>query len=798
MLSVGASAQSAGVRQVQISSRWGGLGTPAASELTITKDGSKFRLNGQTVDPSLLDSLVSALKEPDIPQIDLANLGITKEWLVANHAGPYMQYQAGPETRAQNQRALYQGKLEDPAFIAPLLSREYTSGFHTDDYPSVQVKLDFDDGSSATLSSHSQQPFMLPWKVEIGGATRTTYNANISRALTSLLPKKTVNLPRIAGEGLLDILRDDVARAIEPELNLLDAENRAGPALAELKQHYSIDETEIDAFHHPEYGNAWDGKLPHETNLHITLRKDSFPPNVSEAVVLLYEQGKAEGVEEFLRTAGKYEDLALSVPWLNQFIHDNPSVPFRISYVHDSSLGDKAMRTFAADMKTRGRDDLVEQVRAQQSQIALLLIGGEYAESYWLLFPDKHMMLWRYQAKWGLLKWKPEDFPPGECADYQTNFGGCSGREVTPEGVLTTAHVPRDVECMAAHRATLKAQETTGDLFPVMDHDKAGFIDQTGKVVIPMCFEKLGDFSEGLARFERDGSWGYIDRTGAVVIEPKFPWAQEFSEGLAHVQIGGSALGYDGKWGFIDKTGKLVISPDYKGTFGGKSNIGSDGNEESFHDGLAKVEINGKQGFIDETGKVVIPPEFKYAYPFSEGIAAATKSESGDDGWGYIDRSGKWAIAPQFDWASSFEGGLAPVNRRHDCGYIDKTGAFVLRPPISPGEKDCATVWGGFVEGLSRWKLGKKYGFIDRTGKFVIKPRFDLTDHFSEGLAEVEIGGKSGYIDKTGKVVIPMQPWDGAEDFHHGLAFVRDKQGRYGYIDKLGNYVWKPTFLYND
>jgi hypothetical protein len=32
----------------------------------------------------------------------------------------------------------------------------------------------------------------------------------------------------------------------------------------------------------------------------------------------------------------------------------------------------------------------------------------------------------------------------------------------------------------------------------------------------------VGDFSEGLARFERDGNWGYIDRTGKYVWTPTF------------------------------------------------------------------------------------------------------------------------------------------------------------------------------------------------------------------------------------------------------------------------------------
>ena len=143
-------------------------------------------------------------------------------------------------------------------------------------------------------------------------------------------------------------------------------------------------------------------------------------------------------------------------------------------------------------------------------------------------------------------------------------------------------------------------------------------------------------------------------------------------------------------------------------------------------------------------------------------MVGATKSYSGDDGWGYIDRTGKWAIAPQFEWASSFRENLAPVNPRRNRGYIDPTGAYVLRPPMPEAEEDCATAWGDFAEGLPRWKFGGKYGFIDRSGKVVIEPTFDLTFHFSDGVAAV---------------------------------LIREK---WGYIDRLGNYVWTPTFLYVD
>jgi hypothetical protein len=136
------------------------------------------------------------------------------------------------------------------------------------------------------------------------------------------------------------------------------------------------------------------------------------------------------------------------------------------------------MRTFAEDMKVRGREDLVEQVRAQQSEITLLIIGNVYSESYWLLFPDKHMMLWRYGGPSSLLKWTSADFPPGQCSAYQSNYGGCSGRETVQDGTLGAEHAPRDQICMAAHHTTQATDASRSDeLFPVMDHDRSGFID---------------------------------------------------------------------------------------------------------------------------------------------------------------------------------------------------------------------------------------------------------------------------------------------------------------------------------
>lgn len=160
-----------------------------------------------------------------------------------------------------------------------------------------------------------------------------------------------------------------------------------------------------------------------------------------------------------------------------------------------------------------------------------------------------------------------------------------------------------------------------------------------------------------------------LTRLGPSSLNRKFPWAQEFSEGLARVQLSGSQLGIDGKWGFIDKAGAIIIDGRKEPGFGEHNNIGSDSAESAFHNGLALVDVDGKNGYIDRAGKVVIPPQFTNAYPFSEGLAAATKSSSGNGSWGYIDTTGRWVIQPKFQWASSFSGGLAPVDQTNHCGY---------------------------------------------------------------------------------------------------------------------------------
>jgi hypothetical protein len=775
------------VSQITIKAHWAGLGSAGDNTVVIRRVQGTFRRDGQTIAPSLISTLLNSLNAVPIVAPKTTNLGVTEQWLKAQAPKQHPRAFAQGIEPTQGQISLFNSSFTNLTVIDSVVDRLFQY-WRSDDYPAVEVEVTFEDSSKLGAVTTSQYIFMLPWSVST--KDNKTFNADISHAVSALMPNKTANKERLSGSDLAQQLTDAVMSSIEREWNLRGTEELVGDDVSALRTKYQVVTAEINPWHHPEYGTATYKGEPEEKNLHIMVRKSSFPPNVFDSVVLKDANGHIEGIQQFLDTAGQYEDLVLSVPWLSEFIHQNPKVTFDITYVHDASFGDKALRTFTGDMKLREREDLIAQVKSQQHEIALLQAEG----AYWLVFPDKHMILWRHQGYRTLLKWTPADFGEGDCSDYKVNNGGCSGREVTPKGQLVPDGKPRDVACVEAWRANHPMSTPPPDsLFGVMENGRGGYIDRSGTIRIPLCFDAVSTFSEGLARFERDGRWGYVDQTGKIVIEPKFPWAEEFHEGLAHVQVTGTVLGYDGRWGYIDKGGQVVIEPTYK-----RMLSDSDGVESVFSEGLAMVEgdetsIPPKNGFIDKTGKLVIPTRFTYAYPFSEGLAAVTESESGDSGWGYIDKTGNWVIPQQFDWATPFKSGMAAINRKKNCGYIDSSGKYQIHVPGPSGQHDCSSVWGEFNDGLARNLFDTKYGFIDQSGKQTIPPKFDLTDGFSEGLAAVRIGKEWGYIDTTGKLVIQLKDISQAHPFHNGLAEVVTRDGEWGYIDKTGKYVWKPT-----
>ena len=297
-----------------------------------------------------------------------------------------------------------------------------------------------------------------------------------------------------------------------------------------------------------------------------------------------------------------------------------------------------------------------------------------------------------------------------------------------------------------------------------------GFVDQTGKLVIPLQYSEVMRFTEGLAPVSRARDsgrgwdlWGYIDKNGKEVIPCIYQLADNFSEGLAAVKI----LTEDGEYkcGYIDKTGKVVIPFEYD--FG-----------RGFFDGYAAVQKNGKWGFIDKSGAVVIPFEYGLTgLGFSNGLAEVYKNGK----WGLINENNEFVIPPELNYSDILycpEWDMLQVRigeyGDYRYGFIDRDGTTKILLVYN----ECY----GVSEGLSAARFGPICGFLDKDGEWAIPFLYSKVSPFFEGLAAVKQDGKTGYINKAGEVVIPFE-YDEAYSFSDGVALV-EKDGRFGILSR--------------
>jgi hypothetical protein len=361
--------------------------------------------------------------------------------------------------------------------------------------------------------------------------------------------------------------------------------------------------------------------------------------------------------------------------------------------------------------------------------------------------------------------------------------------------------------CSVDYAIWMIRSDSADPLFRFVQKEKAGYINQRGKIVIPPRVEAGGndggEFHEGLVSVDD----GYLNSSGQF-LSFKDLISGEFSEGLAEAEVKGTD-----RSGYIDRNGKFVISAQ----FGPSTFLAP------FSDGMARIEENERVGFIDKTGSRVIPPRFFNAFAFHEGRAwvvaegpclyvnsglgcpdirtlprSAAFSAVSECKFALIDKSGSIISEKRFEAVKDFAEDTAPVRLGKLWGFVDSNGATVIEPRFSDAEP--------FSGGLAVVSVDGRYGYINHQGVFVIPAQFRYADSFSDGLAVVgeELGGLSPhYIDQMGKAVITGH-FITASRFYKGLAHVKISErrseddspvysGEFAYIDHSGKIVFKYT-----
>lgn len=206
-------------------------------------------------------------------------------------------------------------------------------------------------------------------------------------------------------------------------------------------------------------------------------------------------------------------------------------------------------------------------------------------------------------------------------------------------------------------------------------------------------------------KIKPDDKYGFIDTTGKEVIPLQFDEAYSFQDGMAAVlQYQGFIDGWTyHKIGYIDTTGKLVIPYKYGG-----ENMYS-GNMLSYSDGMTNfVEYRGAAGFrgdmvlyapvgvMDKTGKVIIPANPDRYYPtdspgfqWSDGVITNTYyTEVNKDGIPTKGGGYSWSFVELYDYSGKL---------------IKKLDGYRLAVPLG----------GGYTLAAHQLNEGEKIQYLD-------------------------------------------------------------------------------------
>lgn len=424
------------VQSISVVGSWGGLGKPAKSEILL--HNSTTMPKGSSASPAALARLASAAREAALAKPSADNLGIDETWLqthveIAGRNASSIRFEEGTSVQKQ----FFRKKFTDSSTLQSRLDDVY-KGFHTDDYPAMKFEVHFENGSTLTGTSHSQNPLMLPWCIAVGSAPCTkTYNAHISAALYDLLPKKFSNRERLRDDDSFGDLAPQMglymSSALESEWNMIGVQGKDPVSLAKLREHFTVSYADINTYNDLAFNEVPNQGKQVDENLQVILWGPTFPPHFAIEAHLLREDGETLGVDEVFDRANHYTDSVLAIPWLAGFLRDHPKENASVVYVHGTSMTDKAMRIFAQDMHSIGRDALVNRVQSSQSEDVLLVTGSG---DWWIALPDHSMVLWRWASLHPILKWPTNTFSAHECTDYGMVTGGCNGSLISPTGEI--------------------------------------------------------------------------------------------------------------------------------------------------------------------------------------------------------------------------------------------------------------------------------------------------------------------------------------------------------------------------
>lgn len=274
-----------------------------------------------------------------------------------------------------------------------------------------------------------------------------------------------------------------------------------------------------------------------------------------------------------------------------------------------------------------------------------------------------------------------------------------------------------------------------------------GFADETGKIVIPMQYDKVWHFKNGLAKVERNKRYGLIDKSGKIIIPPQYNELNYFTDKLLRTRHNNQYELFDTQGNIISDKYDFIGNIDY---------------------GFAKIKQKDKYGLMDKNGNEIIPCQYDDILTLTkEPDLIAVKK---DNQWGFVDKNNHTVIPFVYEQVWHFHNGLAKIRNNQQYGMIDLTGKIIIPTQYQ---------WLDDIneQGLIRFQQNNQFGFINRDNQIVIPNQYEYIEQFNHDIAKAKKNGFWGFIDKTGKEVFALK-YENMRDISPFLSIAADKDSK--------------------
>ena len=326
---------------------------------------------------------------------------------------------------------------------------------------------------------------------------------------------------------------------------------------------------------------------------------------------------------------------------------------------------------------------------------------------------------------------------------------------------------------------------------------KWGLVNSTNSTLLSCEYNNLTNTGNNIWRTSKSGKYGYVQLNTTSNVTTLIPCIYESlgdysTDSHIHATL-------KGKKGMIDGQNKIIIPFEYSKV--GNPCHTSNGNS------IVWVEKDGKLGIYNDDGKELQPCDIDKAYILTENNSielSYTDCPSTD--YIYIVRNGltglisgstfETIIPCMYEYLSPIKTSKAFYKANGKWGIIDANNKTIQLAIYDNVEIDGSTLSEQKMPSMAFQsnmyvRNNGKVGMLKANGEDFIPVKYDSLGMYSDNMLVAKVGDKYGFLNEYGKETVPFI-YPQAHDYSEGLAAVVNDNGKYLFIDKLGNVAIKP------